>query len=150
MSDIKIIPIEEKYADEFAKTFNESYFDSEEEAKQHFKKHLEKDRLFLFFVDSELAGFFDYIYQYSHNANYLYNLCVSKKFRGKGYSKHLLSKYVEISKEQKTRNIIALSSTHRTNVASQKMHKSFGFKEIGTLKELHYGEDEIFYAYKLD
>tara|TARA_Y100000310_G_scaffold333858_1_gene412289 strand:+ start:687 stop:1139 length:453 start_codon:yes stop_codon:yes gene_type:complete len=150
MSEIKIIPIEKKYENEFAKTFNESYFDSEEETKQHFKEHVSKNRLFLFFVNSELAGFFDYIYQYSHDANYLYNFCVAKKFRGKGYSKHLLNKYVEISKEQKTRNVIALSSTHKTNVASQKMHKSFGFKEIGILKELHYGKDEIFYAYKLD
>ena len=130
MSEINIIPIEEKYEDEFTKTFNESYFDSEEEARQHFKEHISKNRLFLFFVDSELTGFFDYIYQYSHNANYLYNLCVAKKFRGKGYSKHLLSKYVERSKEQKTRNVIALSSTHRTNVASQKCIKVLALRKL--------------------
>ena len=149
MSEIKIIPIEKKYEKEFIKTFNDSYFDSEDEAKQHFKEQTGKSNLFLLFVDSELGGFFDFIPQYSHYANYLNNICVVKKFRGKGYSKQLLEKYIEISREQKTRNVIALSSTHKTNVASQKMHKRFGFKKIGVLKELHYGEDEIFYSYKL-
>jgi len=149
MGKIKIIPIKKKYEKEFIRVFNKDYFDSRGEAKEHFREHLEKKRLFLFFVDSKLIGFFDYIHQYSHNANYLYNLCIAKKFRKNGYSKYLLKKYVEISREEKTRNVVALSSTHKTNIASQKMHLSFGFRKIGVLKNLHYGEDEIFYAYDL-
>jgi ribosomal protein S18 acetylase RimI-like enzyme len=148
--DIKIIQIEKKFESDFAKTFNGSYFDSEEEAKQHFKEYLNSKRLFLLFLNSELAGFFNYYFQYSHYANYLEDICVAEKFRGQSCSNYLLSKYIEISQQQKSKNRIALSSTHKANVASQKMHKSFGFKKIGTLKELHYGEDEIFYAYSLD
>lgn len=146
---MKIRKAKKEYLKEFSKAFNGSYFDSEKEAREHFKDKLKDKTLYLLFIDNKLVGFFDYIYQYSHNANYLYNLCVSKKYRGKGYSKILLSKYVEISKKEKTRNSVALSSTHETNKISQKMHLSFGFKEIGKLKKLHYGEDEIFYAYDL-
>jgi ribosomal protein S18 acetylase RimI-like enzyme len=149
MNKIKITPINKKYKNEFIKAFNESYFDTEKETKQHFKEHINKNDLFLLFINSELAGFFDYLSKYSHDANYLHNLCIAKKFRNKGHSKHLLNKYIEISKKQKTRNTIALSSTTKINTASQKMHTSFGFKKIGTLKKLHYGKDEIFYAYDL-
>ena len=145
----KIIPISKRYEADFINQFVPDYFDSKSEAKQHFKEHLKEKRLFLLFINSDLVGFFDYIYQYSHNANYLYNLCIAEKFRGKGYSKQLLTKYIEVSKKEKTRNTIALSSTHKTNIISQRMHKSFGFKKMGILKELHYGEDEIFYSYKL-
>jgi L-amino acid N-acyltransferase YncA len=150
MKNIQIFPINKKYVNEFIKTFTGSYFDDEKEAKNHFNEKLKEKRLYLLFDRKELIGFFDYIYQYSHNANYLYNLCIADKFRRKGYSKYLLKKYIEISKEQKTRNKFALSSTHRTNVRSQKMHLSFGFKKMGVLKGLHYGEDEIFYSYDLE
>ena len=150
MEKASVIPIEKKYMQEFIKVFNGDYFDSEDEAKQHFKDYLKKGKLFLLFINSDLVGFFDYLYQYSHNANYLHNLCIAKKFRGKGYSKHLLEKYIEISRKEKTRNKIALSSTHKTNIISQKMHINFGFKEIGILKKLHYGQDEIFYSYTLN
>ena len=61
-----------------------------------------------------------------------------------GYSKYLLTKYIEISKEQKKKNKITLSSTHLDNKASQKMHLGFGFEEIGVLRGLHYGTDEKF------
>lgn len=148
--NIKIVQIEKRYESDFTETFNEDYFDSEEKAKQHFKEYLNSERLFMLFINSQLAGFFNYYFQYSHFANYLEDICIAKKFKGKGYSKYLLSKFIEISEQQKNKNNIALSSTHKTNIASQKMHKVFGFKEIGTLKRLHYGEDEIFYAYSLD
>jgi|TARA_B100002003_G_C13891895_1_gene434879 ribosomal protein S18 acetylase RimI-like enzyme len=146
----KIIQIQKKYLDLFSKTFgNGDYFDSINEAKEHFNSKLSEKRLYLLFDDdNNLVGFFDYLFQYSHNANYLYNIAVSSKFRKKGYSNYLLSKYIEVSKNEKTNNPFALSSTHTTNKISQKMHLGFGFKEIGILKGLHFGrEDEIFYAY---
>lgn len=149
MSDINIIPIQKKYKNQFVKTFGKRYFNSENKAKQHFKEYLRSERLFLLFINHELAGFFNYYHQYSHYANYLEDICIGEKFKGQNYSKYLLSKYIEISKQQKTQNKIALSSTRKTNIHSQKMHKNFGFKKIGTLKELHYGEDEIFYAFSL-
>tara|TARA_Y100000310_G_C20428451_1_gene690213 strand:- start:222 stop:671 length:450 start_codon:yes stop_codon:yes gene_type:complete len=147
---IKIVQINDKFKSDFVKIFKESYFDSEEEAKQHFKEYLKSKRLFVLFVNSDLAGFFNYFYQYSHYANYLEDISVADKFKGQGCSKYLLSKYIEISQQQKSKNKIALSSTHKTNVASQRMHESFGFKKIGILQKLHYGEAEIFYAYPLE
>ena len=119
------IPIDEKYENEFITTFTD-YFDSESEAREHFRKYLNTEKLFLLFVENKLAGFFNYYFQYSHYANYLEDIAVNEKFRGKGLSKDLLRKYIEISKGQKTKNKIALSSTHTTNNVSQKMHLSFG------------------------
>ena len=66
------------------------------EAKDHFEAYVKTDKLFLLFVNSELVGFFNYAFQYSHYANYLEDICVADVFRGKGYSKNLLSKYIEI------------------------------------------------------
>ena len=147
---IEIIPTSQEHEPLFVDSFVDDYFDTEEEAREHFKDQLEKNTCFLLFVNSELAGFFDYIKKYSHDANYLSNISVNKEYRGKGYSRNLLEKYIEISKREKTHNNIALSSTHKTNITSQRMHIRFGFKEIGVLEGLHYGEDEIFYAYKLE
>ncbi|NQZ85131.1 MAG: GNAT family N-acetyltransferase [Nanoarchaeales archaeon] len=150
MEEIKIEQIQNKYKNEFISSFSDgSYFDNEKEAEGHFKLYLKSKRLYLLFENENLIGFFNYFYQYSHFANYLEDISVNKNYQKKGYSKYLLSKYIEISKEQKTKNVIALSSTHLTNKTSQQMHKSFGFEEIGTLKKLHYGIDEIFYAYNL-
>ena len=94
-------------------------------------------------------GFFTYLAQYSHHANYLADIAIAKNHRRKGYAKELLQKFIEISRKQRTGNAIALSSTHVDNKASQKMHLSFDFKEIGRIKGLHYGKDEIFYGYDL-
>ncbi|MCE7735354.1 MAG: GNAT family N-acetyltransferase [Candidatus Heimdallarchaeota archaeon] len=150
MSNLSIIESHKKFENDFSKKFIGVYFDSEEAGKQYFNQHSKSNRLFLMFENSKLVGFFYYLFQYSHHANYLADICVSKSSQGKGYSKHLLAKYVEISKEQRKKNKITLSSTHLDNKASQKMHLKFGFEEIGILRGLHYGTDEIFYAYNLE
>lgn len=149
MEEVAIKPIQKKFEPLFVRTFGHDYFDAEDEAQDHFRQYLGTDRLFLLFVGSKLVGFFNYFSQYSHYANYLEDICVASAFRGKGYSKLLLTRYIDISREQQSENKVALSSTHKKNVDSQKMHKNFGFRKIGVLKELHYGDDEIFYAYDL-
>lgn len=133
---------------EFVKVFLGVYFDSEKEASIYFRKH--KKRLILLKENNKICGFLTYLYQYSHYANIIEDICVINEHRGKNYSYKLLNKFIEISRAQKTKNSIALSSTDESNVASQKMHEGFGFKKIGTLKGIHYGKDEFFYSYDLD
>jgi ribosomal protein S18 acetylase RimI-like enzyme len=150
MEQIRVIPAEDAHKDMFVKEFTGCYFDSEETAKDHFDRNCSSERLFLLFTGSALAGFFNYRLRYSHYANYLEDICVSGRFQRKGLSRYLLEKYIEISRGQMTKNSIALSSTNMSNTISQKMHESFGFRTIGVLKGLHYGEDEVFYAFDLD
>jgi L-amino acid N-acyltransferase YncA len=150
MEKIKVVSAKIKDRANFIKTFKGSYFDLASEATNHFNKYLEGKTLFLLFVNSNLVGFFNYTQKYSHDANYLDDVCVAEKFRSKGYSSYLLTRYIEICRKQMGRNKIALSSANKPNVVSQKMHIKFGFKKIGVLKGLHYGKDEIYYSYKLD
>lgn len=149
MDKIEITEVVELHQDEFVSTFGESYFDSIDQATSHFEKHVGNDTLFILFLNSKIIGFLSFIKDYSYYANYLENICVIEKHRRDGFSHFLLRAYTDISREQKTKNTVALSSTHVDNTISQKMHESFGFKKISILKGLHYGKDEIFYGFDL-
>ena len=81
---------------------------------------------------------------------FIEDLAVSKEYRGQGFAKALLQKFIEISrKEQSKKQPYCLSSTDVTNKASIKLHLRVGFKKLGVIKELHYGKDEIIFGYKL-
>lgn len=91
-----------------------------------------------------------YLKDYSHYANYLTDFAVSKKHRRKGIGLKLIKKFIEISKkEQPKKQPYALSSTDVNNIASINLHLKAGFVELGRIKKLHYGKDEIFFCYKL-
>lgn len=147
---IKISLAQTKHAQLGAKILNESYYDSISLAKQEIKLKIKTKECLVALVDKEVAGILLYTRSYSHYANYIDDIVVAKKYRGKGIAKLLLKKYIEISKKSTpTKQKYALSSTNITNKISINLHKSIGFKEIGTLKGLHYGKDEVFFAYKL-
>lgn len=145
----KIKQITKEQEKKFVDIFSHTYFDTKQETKKYFKSHLKTKTLYVLYFNEEPIGFFAYQHQYSHYANILDEIYILKQYRRKGYSKLLLDKYIELSNKEKTKNNIALSSTHTKNVISQKMHEQYGFKRIGVLKKLHYGTDEIFYAYEL-
>jgi len=128
----------------------EEYFDSIKEAKLFLKSKMKSKECFIVVEGSEVLGVMAYIKDYSHYANFLSDITVSRKHRGKGVAKELLKKFIEMSrKEQPKKQPFALSSTVITNKKSIKMHLNFGFKEIGRIKKLHYGKDEIFFGYKI-
>lgn len=127
-----------------------TYFSSLKEAKEYIKNKIKNKECFTVYQNKELLGFLTYHRDYSHDANYVGSIVVSKKHRRKGISKLLLKKFIEISKkEQPKKQKYALSSTDATNINSIKMHLSIGFKEIGRIKKLHYGKDEIIFGYVL-
>jgi len=127
----------------------EAYYSSLASAKKELKINIKRKEV-LVAVDKEVMGILNYARDYSHYANYVEDIAVSKKHRRKGVSKALMKKFIQISKkETPKKQKYALSSTEVNNKASIKMHLKFGFKKIGTLKGLHYGTDEAFFAYKL-
>lgn len=147
MAEIKCL--DKSMKDDFIQLFSEDYFDAVENFNEEFDDLVERGNCYVLILDGELIGFFDYIKDYSHYANYLQGIAVIPKYRKKGYSYKLLDKFIELSRKDKTKNRIALSSTTVDNIASKKMHESYGFKKIGVLQGLHYGINEIFYAYDL-
>ena len=145
-----IIQGKEKHLDKSSKILTEAYFNSFKEAKKHFKKKINSKEVYVAVDKDEVLGLFSYRRDYSHYANYLSNIVVAKKHRRKGIAKRLLNKYIEITKkEQSKKQKYALSSTDVTNIQSINLHINYGFKELGRIKGLHYGKDEIFFGYKL-
>lgn len=133
-----------------AKVLVEAYFNSFEEARNRLRFKVKTKECLVAFRDNDVVGVLVYHRDYSHYANYIEDIAVSKKHRRRGVARGLLKKFIEISKKETPRNQkYALSSTRVKNKASIGMHLKCGFKEIGRLKGLHYGEDEIFFAYLL-
>jgi len=147
---IKIALTQRKHIATAAKILFEAYYSSVNSARNHINKKINAKESFVALDDNEVAGVLIYARGYSHYANYAEDLAVSKKHRGKGIAKALLKKYIDISRnETPKKQMYALSSTDVSNKASIILHKKAGFKEIGKLKKLHYGKDEVFFAYKL-
>ena len=128
----------------------EAYFKSLKDAKEHITNHIKKKECIIVIQNKEVLGVLIYSKDYSHYANYIDDIAVAKKHRRKGVARLLLKKFIDVSKkEQPKKQRYALSSTDVTNKSSIKMHLNFGFKKAGILKRLHYGKDEIFFAYRL-
>ncbi|MFA4887347.1 MAG: GNAT family N-acetyltransferase [Candidatus Nanoarchaeia archaeon] len=128
----------------------EDFFDSKKEAEKCFLENLKKKQVWVLEDKKVILGVFAYTRAYSHEANYLEYIAVDKKYRGNGLSKKLLERYIRVSKkEQSAKQRFVLSSTKCSNLVSIRMHLDFGFKQMGVLKKLHYGEDEIIFAYPL-
>ena len=139
-----------KHVNAAAKILFEAYFSPLSNAKKHLNKKIKTKESFVALDGKTVAGVLIYARDYSHYANYAEDLAVSKKHRGKGFAGALLKKFIEVSrKETPKKQRFALSSTDASNKASINLHKKAGFKEIGRLKKLHYGKDEVFFAYKL-
>jgi ribosomal protein S18 acetylase RimI-like enzyme len=100
--------------------------------------------------DGKVIGVISHIKSWSHFSNYLEGIVVDKKYRGLKVGMKLLDYYIGICrKDQPKKQRYALSSTDVKNKASIKFHRKFGFKELGRIKGLHYGRDEIVFGFDL-
>ena len=68
-----------------------------------------------------------------------HSIYVNKNSRGIGIGKKLLSRLIELAKEQGFHTMIA--GVDGSNNGSFEFHKKFGFKEIGTFKEVGFKFD---------
>lgn len=78
----------------------------------------------------------------------LNNIVVKKDSRGKGYSKVLLEKLIEISKKT-TREIFTLEVSEK-NIIAIKLYKKYGFEKVGLRKKYYEGKyDAILMSKKI-
>ncbi len=146
---MKVVKGTKEHLDQAASILTEAFFDSIEEAKEHLQEKMKEGTWFVA-VEDEVLGVMAYNRDYSHYANYLSDIAVAKKHRRKGIASHLLEKFIEISKqEQPKKQRYALSSTDVTNTSSIALHEKCGFTNLGIIKSLHYGKDEIFFGFDL-
>ena len=147
---MKIINAGNKHITAAAKILFEEYYSSLAIAKKTLRAWIKKNQCFVAIENRKVVGVLRYTRDFSHYANYIEDIAVPKRHRGRGIARELLQKFIEVSKkETPKRQKYALSSTDTSNKISRKMHLKLGFREIGRLKGLHYGKDEIFFAYKL-
>lgn len=140
----------EKHINAIATILHTEWYDSVEEAQQEVTKRVSSQECVIACSDTTIVGILMYAREYSHCANYCEDLIVHKDHRRKGIGLALLKKYVEISKiETPKKQKYALSSTDVNNTASQALHKKAGFKDLGVLKQLHFGRDELFFGFDL-
>jgi L-amino acid N-acyltransferase YncA len=89
--------------------------------------------------NNEVVGFSSYGY-FRAWAAYKYSVensvYVSEKHRGKGIGKMLLEPLIQSAREKNMHVIVA--SIDRTNTASLRLHKSFGFEEVACFKQVGY------------
>jgi len=147
---MNIIKTQKKHLHSAAKIMEEAYYDSITEAKKELARKIRSNESFVALEENNVVGVLIYAKSYSHYANYMEDIIVAKNWRRKGVAKKLIEKYVDVSKKQTPKKQkYALSSTDVSNKTSINMHVTCGFKEIGRMKKLHYGKDEIFFAYDL-
>ena len=78
----------------------------------------------------------------------LNNIVIKKDLRGKGYSKVLLEKLIEISKET-SREIFTLEVSEE-NVVAINLYKKYGFENVGLRKKYYKGKyDAILMSKKI-
>ena len=76
----------------------------------------------------------------------LNNIVIRKSHRGKGYSSILLSKLIEIAKEQNCKNInLEVNSNNKIAI---NLYKKFDFKQVGLRKKYYNGQDAILFTKK--
>ncbi len=148
--NMKIVSLKRSHVDDAARVMAEAYNISYRLAKKEITSKERKEEWMVAIIDCKVAGFMGYFFDHSHYANFLEDIAVSKEHRHKGVATALLKKFVEISrKSQPKKQPYCLSSTKISNKASIRLHLGFGFRKLGTLKKLHYGQDEIFFGYKM-
>jgi len=109
----------------------------EQQHKWFERKQIDKMPVIVAEKNNEVIGFGTFgifrpwdAYQFSVE----HSIYVHKNSRGYGIGKQLLSKLIELAKEQGYHTMIA--GVDSSNKGSFEFHKKFGFVEIGTFKEV--------------
>lgn len=147
---VKVIYTQHAHIPAAAKILFEAYYDSLDCAKKYLEEKAKTKESIVALENGKVVGVLIYARDHSHYANYIQDIAVSKQYRRKGVAMLLMKKCIEISRlETPSKQKYLLSSTDTANKPSIKFHLMCGFKEIGRLKGLHYGKDDIFFAYTL-
>lgn len=133
--------------EEITKIYNEvilktvATFDTEiktiEEQKKWFKDHGKKNPILVAILDGDIMGFAS-LSKYSTRCAYSdtaeFSLYIKKKYQGKGYGKKLMESIIKEGK--KVGLHVILSRITKGNEKSVYLHKTFGFENVGIMKEV--------------
>ena len=126
------------------------WFENDEEAQAYVTIKIRSKETIVAYDESSLVGVLIFTRNFTHEAHMAEYIVVAKEVRRGGVATSLLEEYIAIcTLEQPKKQPYALSSTDVKNYASIELHKKVGFVELGRIKKLHYGRDEIFWGYKL-
>ncbi|PRX53676.1 GNAT family N-acetyltransferase [Flagellimonas meridianipacifica] len=107
------------------------------------KKQIDKMPIIVAEIENRVAGFGTYgifrpwaAYQFSVE----HSIYVHRDMRANGVGKKLLSKLIELAKDNGFHTMIA--GVDGSNEKSFEFHKNFGFEEIGTFKEIGFKFDK--------
>lgn len=92
------------------------------------------------YVLEDLSGLF--VIQDGLDESFLMNIVVDKSLRGKGLSKILLKRFLEIAKNDRI-----LLEVDENNEIAINLYKAFGFKEISRRKNYYHKETAIIMEY---
>ena len=98
------------------------------------------DNLFEFYINGMKVGScgikkeFEKIFDKHYDVVVLSNFTIQPEFRGKGYSKLLLSKFLEWAKGKGIGTITL--NVMKTNIFAYKVYQSFGFKEYDKVSHI--------------
>jgi phosphinothricin acetyltransferase len=133
--------------EEITKIYNEAIlktvatFDTEiktiEERKKWFKNHGKKNPVLVLILNRNIIGFAS-LSKYSSRIAYSdtaeLSLYIKEKYQGKGYGKKLMESIVKEGK--KVGLHVILSRITKGNEKSVYLHKTFGFENVGIMKEV--------------
>jgi len=145
MVEIRSATVED--LEEITKIYNEAIlktvatFDTEiktiDERKKWFKNHGQKNPILVSTLDGNIIGFAS-LSKYSSRCAYSdtaeLSLYIKKKFQGRGYGKNLMESIVKEGKKVGLHVII--SRITEGNEKSVYLHKTFGFENVGIMKEV--------------
>ena len=90
---IKIVNTQNRHVPSAARILFEAYYSSLNNAKKYLIKKIRTGESFVALENNAVVGVLIYARDYSHYANYIEDLAISKKYMKKGIAKKLLEKY---------------------------------------------------------
>lgn len=104
---------------------------SEKELRKEFDELIKKEDIFIYFLeeDKNIIGFANILWIASKKVSYLNDILIKEKFRGKGYGKILMDKFMDFSKKKGAKKLGLGVRVENKNAI--RMYEKYGFKTIG-------------------
>ncbi len=104
---------------------------SEKELRKEFDELIKKKDIFIYFLeeDKKVLGFVNILWISNKKVSYLNDILIKEEFRGKGYGKILMDKFMDFSKKKGAKQLGLGVRVENKNAI--KMYEKYGFKTIG-------------------
>lgn len=139
---IKIVPMKQEDLDQVMAIEQVTFKDAWK--RSFFEQTLKRKNSFSFVVkeNNRVIGYMN-AWQVEDEMN-LDNIAVAEIYRNKGIGSQLMSKLIEISKENRCKKIFL--EVRISNIAAQKLYQKFGFERLYSRKKYYPdGEEAIVY-----